>query len=71
MCEQDTQFLKHVVNIYSLSLSLSLAKQPNSGQRRLIFEVSSSHNDTLTFGRTPLHKWSAPTWQHTKLRTDR
>ena len=46
MCGQDAQFLKHVVNIYSLSLSLSLSKQPNSGQRRLIFEVSSSHSDT-------------------------
>ena len=34
-------------------------KQPNSGLRGLIVEVSKPHTDTTTFIRTPLDQWSA------------
>jgi len=40
-------------------LFFSVEQQPNSELGRLIVEVSGSHSDTYTTGRTPLDEWSA------------
>jgi len=44
---------------FCLSVSLSVAPQPNSRVRNLIVKVCRSHSWTLTTHRTPLNQWSA------------
>jgi hypothetical protein len=56
---QNSQGQVNCAVIFIFYIFLSVAQQPNSGLGRLSVDVSRSHTDTHTLGRTPLNEWSA------------